>query len=129
MATLTTVHDEALTLLKAAGLNADYGPRTTLTGQAVTLWPTAGTDRYTRAGGGRSGRNDVLTLTCSGPTIRDALAVAGKVRRALGGVRLPSGALLREDSFQAVEPLTEPAADPQRVSTQLTFVWTAKGLS
>ena len=134
--TLTTVHREVMDLLTTTGLHVAWWPAETLptapdgrVAQFVALSPTPGSGTYARMSGGTSGRSDSVQLICGGPTIRDSLAAAEKARAALDGVRLPSGALLREDGFQDVLPAAEPGTNPIRVYTQLTYVWTTKGLA
>ena len=131
MGTVTAVHSEVRALLVAAGIDADFGPRTDTEARSVTIWPTAGVERYTRISGAPSDRADRVDLLCTGPTVLDALAVCAKVRAALAGRRLTAaggrGGTLAEDSYTTA-PLSDVGADPQRVSYPLSFVIITKGI-
>lgn len=131
MGTLTAVHEEIRALLTAAGVDAAYGPREVSAGHTVTLWPTAGTERYARISGAPSDRADRVDLLCTGLTALDALALCAKVRAVLAGRRLTAaggrGGILTEDSY-ATAPLSDVGADPQRVSYPLSFIIITKGI-
>ena len=45
MGTVTAVHSEVRALLVAAGVDADFGPRTDTEARSVTIWPTPGVER------------------------------------------------------------------------------------
>ena len=131
MGTVTAVHLEIRDLLTTAGINADFGPRTDTEARSVTIWPTAGVERYTRISGAPSDRADRIDLLCTGPTVLDALAMCAKVRAVLAGRRLAAagsrGGTLAEDSYTTA-PLSDVGADPQRVSCPLSFVIITKGI-
>ena len=131
MTTSTAVHGQIKAALEAAGLHVEWGPADSLpvvdglVGQAVVLWPDAPLYDHDRACGGRSGRFDRAVLTCVGASSLDALAVADRVEAALGGVRLPSGGLLRQ--VAASRPVAEPNTDPRRVSLGVEYSTITKG--
>ena len=131
MGTVTAVHTEVKALLVAAGLDADFGPRSSAGPRSVTIWPTPGVERYTRISGAPSDRADRVDLLCTGPTVPDALAMCAKVRAVLAGRRLTAagsrGGTLTEDSYTTA-PLSDVGADPQRVSYPLSFVIITKGI-
>lgn len=131
MTSSTLVHAQIKAALVAGGLHTVDGPAHDLptegglVAQAVVLWPSAPLHQYTRASGTRSGRTDRVLLTCVGATTSDCLAVADKVEALIGGLRLPSGGLLRQTL--ATAPATEPSSDPARVSLAVEYTTITKG--
>lgn len=131
MATSSKVHGEVKALLEAAGVHVEWGPARNLpttqglVGQAAVLWPAAPINDHGRMCGSRSARTDLVVVTCVGATSLDALAVADRVEAALGGVRLPSGGLLRQAA--ASRPAAEPNSDPRRVSLGVEYSMITKG--
>ena len=132
MRTTTSVHAANKAALIAAGLNAVDGPAHDLpleggvVAQAVVCWPAPRQNTYARMTGTRSGGADRARFTCVGATNDDALAVADKVEAAIGGTRASAkGGTWRQ--VLATDPVTEPNADPQRVSLYVEYTTTTKG--
>lgn len=137
MSTVTATHALVRDALLAAGVYAvDFpaddlpvDPETGLVGQAAVLRAHPGGYQYTRASGTRSGREDRLTVICVGATGNDALAVAGQVEEAIGGMRLSDrGGTLRQ-SVAMEQPVAEPNSDPRRVFLAVEYVVITKGLT
>ena len=133
MATATSVFAAIKAALTAAGLAAYDGPADDLptaadglVAQAAVLWPSR-LNQYSRMNGHNSGASDRVTVTCVGPTVRDALAVADKVDAALGGLMLSAkGGTLRQTAVSGA-PVPEPNADPVRVSIAVEYSAITKG--
>lgn len=133
MSTTTALHAAIVTALTDAGVHAVYGPADDLptaadglVAQAAVLWPRARFNGGLRACGDDSRGEDVLTITCVGATVRDALAVADKVHSAIGGLRLSSKGSPLSQTI-ATSPTPEPNADPVRVSLAVEYSTITKG--
>lgn len=132
MSTTTSVHALIKAALTAAGIHAADGPARDLPtvdgliGQAAVVWPRARFHGGVRACGDDSRGEDVVTITCVGASVRDALAVADKVHAAIGGLVLSSkgGPLVQT---LATAPAAEPNADPVRVSLAVEYSTITKG--
>lgn len=134
--TVTSVHTEIKAALIAAGVYAVDGPADDLPSdggvvrQAAVLWPSPGFHAYTRVSGSSSGRIDRVLITCVGATTFDALAVADAVEAAVGGLRLSGGDVLRQSLVTqslVTQPISEPNADPRRVSLAVEYTTITKG--
>lgn len=128
---VTSVHSEIKAALIAAGVYAVDGPADDLpsdggvVGKAAVLWPSPGFHTYTRVSGASSSRIDRVLITCVGATTFDALAVADAVEAAIGGLRLSGGDVLRQSLV--TQPISEPNADPRRVSLAVEYTTITKG--
>ena len=103
---VTSVHTAIKAALIAAGVYAVDGPADDLPSdggvvrQAAVLWPSPGFHAYTRVSGSSSGRIDRVLITCVGVTTFDALVT---------------------------QPISEPNADPRRVSLAVEYTTITKG--
>ena len=128
---VTSVHAAIKAALIAAGVYAVDGPADDLPSdagvvrQAAVLWPSPGSHTYTRVSGSSSSRIDRVLITCVGATTFDALAVADAVEAAVGGLRLSGGDVLRQSLV--TQPISEPNADPRRVSLAVEYTTITKG--
>lgn len=129
MVTSTSVQQQIIDALTAAGVSADFGPLDEMpaNGQAAVLWPAVPSLQTTRMSGGVSGKEHGVTVLYVGRSVEAVLAVADKGDAALVGLRLTAkgGHLTREPG--RVPIASEPNSDPKRYQAPVSYRVITKG--